>query len=309
MRGKHLPITSWLTLSNELCSPVYLDVGVWEKFIEWIEPKDPTDIRRLENIKHQKWSIFIFKDILNRCFGLNRKRDELLRSIGIKLIDATGPARVTSKDDLFIAEVLRVYFDGDNSARRQAEFLLLARRHSANDKISVISQHKNFSRIPLVDSYYLDDILNNQNDLPAFFDFLSDFEIHRALVNSIGTRIHEQNYSDILLNSIIALCNHVRSCSGLQVDGQSLMEQAFGGNPPPIYLNSFTDRNSHSSQQNEQKGFQKLYTGIIQAVRNPLAHEGTTSQFAQTRIPDRKTLYKYLSFISLLCERADHPLP
>ena len=110
---------------------------------------------------------------------------------------------------------------------------------------------------------------------------------------------------DPLFAAITALRDHVRQVSGLhqQRRDRPLMEQAFKQDGTHLRLNPLADPDPSSSQQNEQRGFRELYCGVITALRNPLVHEGPSSSFAQTRYPDRKTMLKYRSFLSILFER------
>ena len=145
-------------------------------------------------------------------------------------------------------------------------------------------------------------------DLPAQFDFLRDLDIHQELARVVGHRLDRASYGDTMLAAIIGLRDYVRQLSGLSRDGRGLMERAFEQTGAHLCLNSLTDSNAKGSQQNEQRGFKEIYCGIMTGLRNPLTHEGSDSIFSQTRYPDKRTLLKYLSFLSILFERADGPL-
>lgn len=302
MRGVVLALDTWLDPNHQVPSPVYLDACDWEAFVDWLA-QDPSRVRQLQD---GVWQVRLFKDQLNRYFGSNGQRTKKLRELGIEL-DETRPRQC---DEMFITEALRVYFHNDPSARPQAELLALARRQAGNGWINVISQHQGFWRIPMVNAYFIDyGNLKGWSDLPAQFDFLRDFDIHRELAQAVRHRLDTVPYGDTVLAAIIALRDHIRRMSGLQQDGRPLVEQAFSTDGTRLRLNPLTDPNPRGSQQNEQRGFQELYCGVMTGLRNPLVHEGADSAFAKTRYPNKKTLFKYLSFLSILFERADGPLP
>lgn len=302
MRGVVLALDTWLDPNHQVPSPVYLDACDWEAFVDWLA-QDPS---RAQKLRDGTWRVCLFKAQLNRHYGSNGQRNRRLTELGIEL----DKANLHQSDEMFIAEVLRVYFHSDSTARPQAELLALARRRAGNGEVAIISQHWAFWRIPLVDTYFVPGHpLKGHDDLPAQFDFLRDFDIHRELAQAVRHRLDTVPYGDTVLAAIIALRDHIRRMSGLQQDGRPLMEQAFSTDGTRLRLNPLTDPNPRGSQQNEQRGFQELYCGVMTGLRNPLVHEGADSAFAKTRYPNKKTLFKYLSFLSILFERADGPLP
>ena len=310
MRGQHRPVSTWL-ISGPPASEVYLDAHIWQEFIRWVEPASDTDVQRLENLAEKTWRVYVFRDQLNRYSVRDRRRDNALGNIGIEVINARGRGQVNDQDELFIREAMQVYFAAEDTtlARRNAEFLLLTRRHSVDTQITLLTQHRSFRRVPNVNTFYLDNNpLEGNDDLPADFDFLSDFSIHPAIADAIISRIDSTDYGHMVVDAMIGLRDHVRQQSGLSADGRPLMEQAFGSTSPPIALNPLTDPNTRSSQQNEQKGFKEIACGVMTGLRNPLTHEGAGSPI-RDRYPDRITLFKYLSLLSLLCERSDGPIP
>jgi len=176
------------------------------------------------NLLAGTWHVRLFKAQLNRYCGSNGQRNKRLSDLGIKLDEAD----IHQSDEMFIAEALRVYFHDDPAARPQAELLALARRQAANSSVTIISQHRGFWRIPLVDTYFVPGHpFKGQDDLPAQFDFVQDLGIHRKLAQAAGNRLDALPYGDTVFASLIALRDYVRSVSGLAQDGRTLMEQAF----------------------------------------------------------------------------------
>lgn len=63
--------------------------------------------------------------------------------------------------------------------------------------------------------------------------------------------------------------NTVKRRSGLTVDGQDLMNQAFSEKNPVLKLNDL----STESERSEQGGYMLIFGGVMRGIRNPRAHE------------------------------------
>ena len=61
----------------------------------------------------------------------------------------------------------------------------------------------------------------------------------------------------------------LRNLSGLNVDGNTLVNQCFDGKNPLIVMN----RLSNSDEWSEHKGLQSLLNAIVYLYRNPKAHQ------------------------------------
>lgn len=312
MRGLSLPLNSLLTQAPD--APIYLDGAAWRSFIDWLAPRDTNDTVRLDYLTQGDWQVVLFRAQLNRAAGSDSSRDAQLKELGIEIVPARGRGQIRDDDEVFLEEAQRVYFANVPGARRQAELLLLARRHTDHHEglVNIISQHRAFSRVPYVDWYSdTDSTLIGWEDLPAFFDFLADLNIHPYLARAIHERLDGDDYGALVDDAFFALQELIQARTGLTSDGGTLMEAALNPNlkPPPIKMNPLTDRNPKHMQMNEQEGVYRICLGLTKSVRNPLTHYGRHSLFAQTRFPDKKTTLKYLAMISLLCERMDKPLP
>jgi uncharacterized protein (TIGR02391 family) len=55
----------------------------------------------------------------------------------------------------------------------------------------------------------------------------------------------------------------------MKLSGTQLMDAVFSPNSPVLY---WTDRKT-TSQQDEQRGYQRLYSGAMLGIRNPVTHE------------------------------------
>jgi uncharacterized protein (TIGR02391 family) len=308
MRGQVDDISILLS-HNMLEKTFYLEKASLSAFVSWINA-DPS---RLSLIPYP-WKIIVFKQQL-ASYGNYRARRRNLSDLGVEISNLD----VKAADSLFIDEVERTYFSNSGVSHRQlAEFYLLVRRSEDTGWVNIISQDRSFDRIPMVNTFFFGTEARTGNlDLPAQFDFFRDFNIHPSLVRSVGQRLDDPSKGDVVREGLNTLQNHVRTQSGLTSDGCSLMNDAF--NPensnnhsfrnPVIRLNPLTDQHPLHSQVNEQRGFYQIYNGVITGLRNPIAHNMANSIYSNSRFPDKISLLKYLSLISILCERADGPLP
>ncbi len=78
----------------------------------------------------------------------------------------------------------------------------------------------------------------------------------------------ENNYFHSVLEANKGIFQRIRDLSGVQTDGNALIEQVFSTNPILI-INNFQS----SSEKNEHTGFCNLLKGLCSMFRNPTAHE------------------------------------
>ena len=95
--------------------------------------------------------------------------------------------------------------------------------------------------------------------------------LHPDVLQSCGMELSNGDYFHAVLEAIKGLLQRIRDLTGLQVDGYSLVEQAFAykKSPPFIALNALKT----VSQRNVQDGFIYFLKGLILMYRHPLAHE------------------------------------
>ena len=89
------------------------------------------------------------------------------------------------------------------------------------------------------------------------------------LTNASRQLFVDGHYANAVENAFKCLNNAVKEKSGLSVDGDGLMTQAFSANSPILKLNSFQSQ----SDQNEQRGYMQIFAGVMTGIRNPRAHE------------------------------------
>lgn len=112
------------------------------------------------------------------------------------------------------------------------------------------------------------------------------------------------NYREAILNAFIKLIDYVKEITGLDLDGDDLMNRVFSFNYdkerrkitkyPLIRINEL----KNISDRDEQQGFMFLCKGAVAGIRNPKAH---------TLIPQTNPLHtlEYLALASLLIRRIE----
>lgn len=116
------------------------------------------------------------------------------------------------------------------------------------------------------------------------------YRFHPEIERVSGDLYRDGHYKQAALEAYIRVISAVRERSGLDEDGDSLMNHAFGcdGRTPVIQFNSLqTDE-----ERDEQRGFMFLYKGMV-GLRNSKAHSNRL-------IDDPNRAHEYLALASLL---------
>lgn len=116
--------------------------------------------------------------------------------------------------------------------------------------------------------------------------------IHEAIPLKVRTLFDDAHYAQATFEAAKFLDKHVAKKSGLNKSGASLMQEAFKEASPAIALTSLTS----TSDTDEQKGFQWIFTGSVWAIRNPRGHEFDVQD-------DMNMCLDHLSFFSMLMRR------
>ncbi len=125
---------------------------------------------------------------------------------------------------------------------------------------------------------------------PAAAAAAEQYSFHPDIDRVSGDLFRDGHYKQAALEGYIRVIEGVKGRSGLQDDGDSLMNRAFGCDKqtPVIQFNTLqTD-----AERDEQKGFMFLYKGIV-ALRNSKAHSNTLFN-------DPSRAHEYLALSSLL---------
>jgi uncharacterized protein (TIGR02391 family) len=116
------------------------------------------------------------------------------------------------------------------------------------------------------------------------------YRFHPEIEKVSGDLLRDGHYREAALNAYIRVIDEVKTRSGLHLDGDPLMNRAFGcdNQTPVIQFNSLqTD-----AERDEQKGFMFLFKGIV-GLRNSKAHSNTLFN-------DPYRAHDYLALASLL---------
>lgn len=76
------------------------------------------------------------------------------------------------------------------------------------------------------------------------------------------------NYFHAVLEATKSVASLIRHRTGLKSDGAPLVQAAFGGDSPPLRINSLVS----DTDKGEQRGFANLLVGFFGTFRNPHAH-------------------------------------
>lgn len=93
-------------------------------------------------------------------------------------------------------------------------------------------------------------------------------EAHQAIFYFCNEELLANNYFHAVFEANKGLFHKIQDLSGLTIDGNSLIEQAFSTNPILIINDYITP-----SEKDEHKGFCNILKGLCGMFRNPGAHE------------------------------------
>jgi uncharacterized protein (TIGR02391 family) len=125
---------------------------------------------------------------------------------------------------------------------------------------------------------------------PAAQVALDQYSFHAEIERVSGQLFRGGHYKQAALEAYIRVIEEVKARSGLNLDGDSLMNHAFGceGRTPLIQFNSLQSE----AERDEQKGLMFLYKGIV-GLRNSKAHSNRLFN-------DPHRAHEYLALVSLL---------
>jgi uncharacterized protein (TIGR02391 family) len=133
------------------------------------------------------------------------------------------------------------------------------------------------------------------NSLPV--DGLHPFDernIHPRMPIIVKKLFDDGYYAQATFEAFKFLDKEIQRFSGSAENGYKLMMQVFSIETPIIRLNTLIS----SSDKDEQKGYQYIFSGTVLAIRNPRGHE-----FGMIDTPDK--CLDHLSLASLLLRRLE----
>jgi uncharacterized protein (TIGR02391 family) len=125
---------------------------------------------------------------------------------------------------------------------------------------------------------------------PAAATAPDQYRFHPEIERVSGQLFRDGHYKQAALEAYIRVIEEVRARSGLALDGDTLMNHAFGseGRTPVIQFNSLQTE----AERDEQKGLMFLYKGVV-GLRNSKAHSNQLFN-------DPNRAHEYLALASLL---------
>jgi uncharacterized protein (TIGR02391 family) len=122
------------------------------------------------------------------------------------------------------------------------------------------------------------------------------YEFHRVIEEVSGAVYRDGHFREAALNAYIRVIEEVRKRSGLDLDGDPLMNRAFAcdKHTPVIQINALREK----YDLDEQRGFMNLFKGIV-GLRNLKAHTTTAL------LDDPNRAHEYLAMASLLLRVLD----
>lgn len=118
-------------------------------------------------------------------------------------------------------------------------------------------------------------------------------ELHPVIEAASGQLFRDGHYAHAVETAVKALNELVRSKSGVDKDGMSLMETVFSPKNPILKVNPLVS----ASDIDEQKGFMMMFSGAVSGLRNPRAHE--------IIVDDPERALEFVAFVSLLAKIVD----
>lgn len=140
------------------------------------------------------------------------------------------------------------------------------------------------------ENHLLNSIGKKQKKVKLGFEEL----LHPIIVESAYQLYKDGHFREAVLNSITAVYDFIRMCTGSEKDGDRLIGQVMSPISPSLILSELDTE----SGQNDQKGFMQIFKGAYQGIRNPKAHS-LTHDLTEIKAA------QYLIFASLLARRIE----
>jgi len=165
----------------------------------------------------------------------------------------------------------------------------------------VIAHSHEFAREP--DDYssgYLQNVnISGIEVLLNPMDAYNSLITHPRIVSVSRNLFGDGHYDDSVLKSYIEIEKMVKEktnypeTNGKKLVGAGLMHHVFGGIAPILQLNDLTT----DSEINEQKGYCKIFAGVMEGIRNPHSHDNIKLEPLEA--------IRYLNLANLLAEKVE----
>lgn len=122
--------------------------------------------------------------------------------------------------------------------------------------------------------------------------------LHPQVLEVAEGYVLSEHFGAAVFEATKSLTNRVKTMTGRAKDGTALMQRVFSAEDPDLLLGDLTTLTG----RNMQEGFRFIFTGAVQAIRNPPAHELFEDMALNEAL-------EYLAFISLLMRKLDDAQP
>jgi uncharacterized protein (TIGR02391 family) len=119
-------------------------------------------------------------------------------------------------------------------------------------------------------------------------------EMHGDISAVAGALYADGHYTSAVFEAFRTVETRVKQLSGVEQSGKKLMSQVFGGTTPRLDITTTTGQNA----VDEREGFNQLFMGAAQGLRNPRGHETPSLDTAEEAL-------EYLAIASMLMRRLD----
>lgn len=110
-----------------------------------------------------------------------------------------------------------------------------------------------------------------QRRLKSFTERLSAYEIHPEILKYCQNELFSDNYFHAILEASKGLLHRLRELSGLDLDGSTLVNEAFIVKNPVIVIKE--NKIESLTEKSAYNGLKSLLNTIVYLYRNPKAHE------------------------------------
>jgi uncharacterized protein (TIGR02391 family) len=135
---------------------------------------------------------------------------------------------------------------------------------------------------------------DDESDRPDPIKAYENPQLQPEIERAAGALFRDGHHANAVQDAVKALNGLVRLRSGLELDGEDLMRQAFSPKAPKLVFNAMADQ----SDKDEQRGFMDLFAGAVSGLRNPHAHKFIHD--------DPERALEFIAFVSLLAKLLDN---
>lgn len=121
-------------------------------------------------------------------------------------------------------------------------------------------------------------------------------QAHPDVLRFCQAELLQDNYFHAVFEATKSVADKIREKSGLTSDGNRLVDEAFGGDPPLLAFNTLQTE----TERSEHKGLMNLLKGLFSTFRNTTAHAPKIKW-----VIDEQDAVDILTFTSLLHRRLD----